>query len=102
MQEDGATLREHYQGLAERKGCELHEVVDLPTLPEGTGQLWADFLNLSSARGSTGFGPARVSWADLDAYQRVKSFRFEAWEVEAIRRADGAYMEQSAKRKPKG
>lgn len=101
MQDDGATLREHYEGLAERTGRSIAEIANLPALPTGAERLWIDFLDLSSARGSTGFGPARISWLDLDAYQRVKRLRFCAWEIDAIRRADNAYMEQAGKRKPK-
>lgn len=96
------TLREHYEGLAERTGRTLAEVANLPVLPEGCEQLWSDFLDLSVARGSTGFGPARISWLDLDAYQRVLGFRLSGWQIEAIRKADTAFMVQASKRKPKG
>jgi len=47
-------------------------------------------------------GPLRISWADLDAYQRVNRFRFEPWEIEALRRADQAYMRAHAESRPKG
>lgn len=47
-------------------------------------------------------GSLRLSWADIDAYQRVKAFRFEGWELEAIRKADAAFMAESAKQRSRG
>jgi len=96
------SLREHYAGLAERTGRSIADIAQMPELPTGCEMLWQDFTALSAARGSNGFGPSRLSWADLDAYQRVKGFRFSPWEVEALTRADLAFMAEMSKRKPKG
>lgn len=98
---EGATLRDHLTGTWERTGIKPAQL-DNP-LPEGCETLWRDFLALHGCRGVGMNGPSRISWADLDAYQRVQGFRFEPWEVEAIRRADGAYMRAQAEaRKPQG
>ncbi len=64
--------------------------------------LWLDFVASHVARGSNGMGSLRLSWADIDAYQRVKAFRFEGWELEAIRKADAAFMAESAKQRSRG
>lgn len=45
-------------------------------------------------------GPSRIPWAEMDAYQRVNGFRFAAWQIEAIRRADAAFMEFAAESAP--
>ena len=34
---------------------------------------------------------------EIDAYQRVRSIRFEPWEAEAIARADAAWLAERAK-----
>lgn len=97
MQSDGATLRDHYEILAERTGRTVREIHGAPDLPDGCSMLWRDFIAMHGARGSTGFGPMRITWADLDAFQRVMGIRLAPWELEAIRRADGAYLESRAK-----
>lgn len=101
-QSDGSTLRDHYEMLAERTGRSVAEIARLPDIPIGCEGLWGDFLSLSMARGSNGFGPSRITWADIDAYQRVHHIRFMGWEIEALRRIDSAFMSQAAKRKPQG
>lgn len=102
MQPDGQTLREHYAGFAERTGRTVAEIAGIPELPDDVLPLWRDFMALHSSRNMAGMGPGRISWADIDAYQRVHRFRFEAWELDAIRRADTAFMVEAGKRKPKG
>ena len=100
---EGATLREHLTTVWERTGNKPERLAN--DLPDGCSNLWHDFLALHNSRGSAGMGgPLRISWADLDAYQRVRGFRFEPWEIEAIRRADGAYMTHFAesRKKPEG
>lgn len=99
-QADGASLREHYEALAERTGRSIAEIAGTPEIPEGCEMLWRDFTALSVARGSNGFSASRLTWLDIDAYQRVHGFRFEAWEIEAIRRMDMAFVAEAEKRKP--
>lgn len=62
------------------------------TLPDGCGSLWRDFLALRMAAGSNGMGPNRITFAEIEAYQRLHGFRFAAWEVRAITGADAAYF----------
>lgn len=102
MQDDGATLREHYEGLAERTGRTVAEIAGLPKFPTGCEMIWRDFMALAASRGSNGFSVQRLSWSEIDAYQRVNRIEFRPWEIEAIRRLDSAFMEQASKRKPKG
>lgn len=63
-----------------------------PQLPVGCEMLWSDFAEMHGTRGNTGFGPAPISFVDIDAWQRVTGARLPAWQVEAIRRADNAYF----------
>lgn len=78
---------------AQRRSRKPHPMLaDAPALPRGCEVLWSDFLELSASRGSTGMGPARIGYGDIDAYQRVNDVRFEAWEIAAIRGADNAFL----------
>jgi hypothetical protein len=61
----------------------------------------AIFGELHSCRGSTGFGPMRITYTDIDAFQRVSGQVLLPWEREAIRRADNAYLTDYAERQPK-
>lgn len=68
------------------------QLANAPMLPVGLEQLWADFTDLHQTRGSNGFGPARITFADIDAWCRVNRATLAGWQVEAIRRADNAYL----------
>lgn len=89
---DGKPLREHLESIHRQTGVMPDALADAVTLPDGCEMLWRDFLALHGTRASTGFGPARIGYSDLDAYQRVQGCRLPAWQIEAIRRADNAYL----------
>lgn len=75
-----------------RSGKEPAALADRPRLPEGLDPLWRDFSELHDSRGSNGFGPMRITFGDIHAWQAVKGVTLEAWEVEAVRRADNAFL----------
>ena len=91
-QDDGSTLREHMEAFSERAGRPHPMIADGPELPEGCADLWRAFLALHVRRGSNGFGPSRITFLDLDAYQRVTRRRLASWEVEAIMQADDEFF----------
>lgn len=96
-------MREHLESYERQTGRVHPMLAEAPGLPEGLVPLWNDFMALHEARGSAGFGPARLSYADIDAYQRVNGTRFVPWQIAALRRADSAYMTHYAEtHKPKG
>lgn len=80
----------------ERTGRKPAKLANAPAMPKGCGRLWADFLELSHCRGSTQSGAMPITFADLDSWQRVRRVRLEAWEVDAIRRADMAFLKAFA------
>lgn len=90
VKEDGLTVRQHLQAAWERSGVMPAELS--LALGDGLERLWSDFMALHGSRASTGFGPARIGYAEIDAYQRVIGARFEPWELDAIRAADNAYL----------
>lgn len=72
-----------------------------PSCPAGCEELWRIFGELHSCRGNSGFGPTRITYTDLDAFQRVSGTTLKPWELEAIRRADAAYLaDWHARNKP--
>lgn len=74
------------------------QLANAPSLPDGLSALWLDFAQMHECRGSTGFGPMRISFADVQAFQAINRVRHEPWEIEAIRRADNAFLAQVAQR----
>lgn len=93
-------MLEHLAAVWERTGSEPARLRDAPELPLVMEPLWADFLQLHNTRGSSGFGAARISFVDIDAWQRVTGVRLRPWQIEAIRAADNAYFAAQAKAKP--
>lgn len=99
-QDDGEPLHAHLEAY-ERATGKVHEMlIDAPVLPSGLDRLWGDFLELHDSRGSTGFGAMRITFADMNAWQRVRGARLKAWEIDAIRKADNAWLADYAP-KPK-
>lgn len=99
-QEDGCTLREHLEAVAERSGRQPAALANAPRLPEGLAPLWRDFMELHGCRGS-GFGPARITYVDIAAFQHVTGRVFSPWELSAIQGADSEYIAFQAKTKGK-
>lgn len=64
----------------------------MPELPAGCLPLWNVFCELSARRGSTGFGPAPLSWADLQGWQAVYGARLSPWEIDRIFEIDALWV----------
>lgn len=99
-QEDGKPLIEHLRAVERQTGRVHSMILTAPDLPEGLQSLWAHFLALHESRGSTGWGPARISFADIDAFQRVTMTPLSPWEVGCIRSLDSMWVGEFAP-KPK-
>ncbi len=89
-------------GFYEKTGRLPDRLADAPVLPVGLEQLWHDFTELHGCRGSNGFGPARITYQDIDCWQRVNGTTLEGWQIAAIRQADSAYLASIAKGKSNG
>lgn len=85
-------MREHLANLERITGKTPQRLLDAVTLPDGLFQLWIDFLELHGSRTGTGFGPSRITFADIDAWQRIRGVSLNGWHIDAIRRADDAFM----------
>lgn len=78
--------------IVEKTGIVPERLANAPALPVGLEQLWHDFTDLHSCRGSTGFGPERITFQDIDCWSRVTGATLEGWQIEAIRKADNAFL----------
>jgi hypothetical protein len=99
-QEDGAALLVHLQLVEEKTGRPHPLIANAPPLPQGLETLWLAFLDLHSCRGSTGWGPQRITFLDMDGWQRVTGGNLNPWEVGLIRQADSIWLADYAP-KPK-
>lgn len=77
-------------------------LLDRPLCPSGCEPLWQIFKELHASRGNNGFGPMRLTFAELDAFQRVTGMRLKPWEIDALRRADRVFINdwQSRQKQP--
>ena len=90
-QEDGVALIEHLRLVEEKTGRTPQALLDAPALPEGCEELWRVFRELSDCR-AWPFGPQRITFADIDSFQRVTGIVLKPWELKAVRRADKAFL----------
>lgn len=100
-QDDGQPLIEHLRAGELRTGKVPDFIVNAPPLPEGCEMLWQRFLSLHLSRGSAGFGMARITFVDIDAFQRVTRTMLSPWEIDLIRKADNLWLSEFQP-KPKG
>lgn len=99
-QEDGTPLLAHLQAAWRATGKAPAMLTEAPPLPEGLESLWRAFLELHDSRGSTGWGAARITFVDIDAWQRVTGERIDTRELNLIRKADNLWLAEFAP-KPK-
>jgi hypothetical protein len=98
-QEDGESLLTHLQVVWE-KTDQMPKQLRGPSLPEGLESLWSAFLQLHESRGSTGWGPQRITFTDMDAHSRMTGTVFAPWQIYLIRKADNIWLAEFAP-KPK-
>ncbi|KNY18231.1 hypothetical protein AKG11_03610 [Shinella sp. SUS2] len=94
---DGHSLRETLQGLLERarsggKRAELEEQLWVPPRPEALDYLWSIYFRIRRRCSSTGLGPARITWPDIDAFVRNSGVRMAPWEIRLIEDLDDAWL----------
>lgn len=85
-------MREHLASVARQTGRLPQRLAEARALPEGLEQLWEDFIDLHGCRQNHGFGPSRITFMDIDAWQRVNHVTLPPWQIAAIRAADNAFL----------
>ncbi len=100
-QEDGSPLIAHLEAAWRQSGVKPETLAEAPLLPPACEGLWRGFLELHACRCSGGMGPSRITYMDIDAYQRVTGMKFDPWELEAIRQTDAAILSDHEERRAK-
>jgi hypothetical protein len=90
------TIRESYEQVASQTGVRPPEL-DPPPLPQEALFLWGYFIELHSTRGG-GMGPAAISYAEIEAWQRLTRRYLPSWQITAIKRMDQAFMRVESER----
>lgn len=96
MQEgDAGTRRDHLEAAARSGSSAAQAELDAAAAADAgpAAYLWDWFLELHSARTSSGFGPAPIGFAELAAWARLTRRTPSAFEVMALRALDHVYME---------
>jgi len=88
---DGKTVIEHLRRVQRQAGRTPPEMV-LPEVPDCATYLAQAFGELSRQRGSTGFGPQRLSIEAIHGWARARGFAWTAWEIETIGAMDAALL----------
>lgn len=74
---------------------------DDPTAPEVpfAGQrIWGIFLAVNATRGSNGFGPSPIAYAEIAAFSRLYREPIRPWELTILRELDATFLKAVAKR----
>ncbi len=103
---DGSTERDHLESV-ERQTGRRPAALDGPPLPPDVAHVWFWFLELSAARGSNGWGPNALGFADIFAWISLTGTLTRPPEIAAILMLDRLWMSDQAKataasRKAKG
>lgn len=69
---------------------------DGPEVPYAGMRVWGIFLRLHAARGGGGFGPAPISFADIESYQRLHREPVRPFEIEIIRALDSEVLKAAS------
>lgn len=85
-------LIDHLRAAERQTGITPQLLLEAPPCPQGCEELWSTFLELSACRGNNGFGPTRITYGDIDAFQRVTGVKLKPWELDAVRKADSAFL----------
>lgn len=85
------TAQSHLQYLA-KKGKKVALLDDAPKFPAVAAHIWHWFRRLSATRGG-GFGPAPITFQEIDAMVRLLRITPEPWEVDMIGMLDGIWFD---------
>jgi len=63
-----------------------------PPFPFGAESIWRVFQELDASRGSTGFGPARITEQDIWYWAANRRQKLTPWQIGVIRSLDNAWI----------
>lgn len=86
----GGTFAEHAALAARYYGDE--PPAPAPEFPALLRYIWSHFWALHQHRGSTGFGPAPLTWTELASYATLCGVQFQPWEARLVMRLDELWL----------
>lgn len=92
VQSDGAQLRDHLESLERQTGASPPGLAG-PDCPPSLAHVWIWYCELAAVRGSTGFGPARIDYAGIEAWSRLTGACPTPFEVDCLIALDRVYFE---------
>lgn len=97
----------HVAQYAAQTGQPVEEVMrryglEEPEIPEGLEDVWEWFWELHQGRGSSGFCPLPLSWADMHAWACMSGIALAPWLCRMLRRMDMAWLDEYARAHKKG
>lgn len=98
---EGQTLRGHLESVARQTGNLPATLASEPDYPYALSHLVDWFWDLSSGRGSTGFGPSGLSYAELGYWSRLTGLDPTPFEIEIIKAMDRVYLNKVAEQQSK-
>jgi hypothetical protein len=84
-------LLEHLRAQEAKSGVTPQILLDAPGVPEHCEELWGIFTELHGSREWRDGSPLRISYRDLEGYQRTEHINLARWERRALAAADAAF-----------
>ncbi len=94
-------MRQHLQQVQQVTAAPVAELITPPP-PVSLVYLLHWFVELQAGRQSGFGGPQPITWADLAAWARLARVAPQAWELQALRRLDQAWVSAWVDAQPKG
>lgn len=94
--QDGKSKRDHYETAWQLTGVKPKEL-EQPPLDPMVIPVWLKFSELHRCRGSTGFGPAAITYRDIADWSNVTGSNLKSWEIAAILAVDNVYLREVQK-----
>ena len=96
-QKDGSTLRENLESVYRQTG-NMPKQLEPVEMPDCLHYLWSWFCELSGGRGYAEFGALPLTYSEIKAWAELTKTEPTAWEIEALKRIDRAYLTESNKK----
>jgi hypothetical protein len=90
--EQGATRHQQLTRFQQATG-KAHPDLTPPDVPAEAGHVWRWFMDLNNGRQA---GDLPLTWEAVDAWARLTGRSLTAWEVDALRRMDTAWLRAGA------
>lgn len=90
---DGSDLYSHLEQVASATGSWPKEYEPVPP-PEGTEFIWETFWEIRNCSPIGFNGPGRITFADLDCWQRVRGFSLSNLVIDMFLQMDATYLEE--------